>query len=309
MASRRARLWFSSSAGTHGDVARATQSSAPRSAWLISRRTQLREFSLSLLAASCLLWAHTGQASTSAMSTYRLANIDVAETADMLTFHAQGRRLASARVMPGGALRPEVQLDASGILSIGTQRFDTKTGRAMGQRHITACEAELSKRANSVLRTSASTALLLRRRDDASGRTVAYDSQAYALRGCRLISHQQLTGDQLNLFFEFGSTTQGAWLVGSDERFLLIRPNGDTWRRLSLPEEWGNLLTTQWRSDGAMWVLVNVLQDGALKPTLFHSTDHGHEWQRMGTTVGQVTANWFEATRELSKSMDCACLP
>lgn len=275
-----------------------------RSACLISRLAQLREFSLSLLAASCLLWSHTGQASTGTTSTYRLANIDVAETADTLTFHAQGHRLASARVMPGGALRPEVQLDASGILSIGTQRFDTQTGQAMGPRHIPACESKLMKRANSMLRTSASTALLLSRRDDASGRTLAYVSQTYTLRGCRLISHQRLTGEQIDLFFEFGSTAQGAWLVGSDERFLLIRPHGGTWRRLPLPAQWGNLLTAQWRSDGAMWVLVNVLQDGALTPTLFRSIDHGHEWQRMGTTVDKVPANWFEATRELSKAMD-----
>lgn len=275
-----------------------------RSAWLISLPAQLRELSLSLLAASCLLWSHTGHASTGATSTYRLANINVAETADTLTFHAQGRRLASACVMPGGALRPEVQLDPSGILSIGTQRFDTQTGQAMGQRYVTPCESKLMKRANSMLRTSETTALLLSRRHDASGRTVAYDSQAYALRGCRLISHQRLTGEQLDLFFEFGSTAQGAWLVGSDERFLLIRPHGGTWRRLSLPEQWGNLLTAQWRSDGAMWVLVNVLQDGALTPTLFRSIDHGHEWQRMGTTVDQVPANWFEATRELSKTSD-----
>ncbi len=199
---------------------------------------------------------------------------------------------------------PEVQLDASGILSIGTQRFDTKTGQAIGPRHITICESKLMKRANSMLRTSEATALLLSRRDDASGRTVAYDSQTYALRNCELISRQRLTGSQLDLFFEFGSTAQGSWLVGSDERFLLIRPHGGTWRRLSLPEQWGNLLTAQWRSDGSMWVLVNVLQDDSITPTLFRSNDRGRHWQRMGTTVDQVPNNWFEATRELSKTKD-----
>lgn len=199
-------------------------------------------------------------------------------------------------------MRPEVQLDASGILSIGTQRFDTKTGRDMGPRHITACESELSKRANSMLRTSANTALVLSRQDDASGRTVAHDSQAYALRGCRLMARQRLTGSQLDLFFEFGLTARGAWLVGSDERFLLIRPHGGAWRRLPLPEQWGTLLTAQWRSDGSMWMLVNVLQDDGITPTLFRSIDHGHGWQRMGTTVDQVPGHWFEATRELSKT-------
>lgn len=65
-----------------------------------------------------------------------------------------------------------------------------------------------------------------------------------------------------------------------------------------------NLLTAQWRNDGSMWALVNVLQDDTITPTLFRSNDHGRQWQRMGTTVDQVPENWFEATRELSKTRD-----
>lgn len=65
-----------------------------------------------------------------------------------------------------------------------------------------------------------------------------------------------------------------------------------------------NLLTAQWQSDGSMWVLVNVLQDDTSTPTLFRSNDNGRQWQRIGTTVDQVSDNWLEATRELSTAMD-----
>lgn len=137
---------------------------------------------------------------------------------------------------------------------------------------------------------------------DENEHVIEYRNHVVHIKDCKISVDAGIASEDIDNFFEFGSSVSGRWLLGSalDEFSILILRPGKEWYRVKLPGNVHNVLSAYWGRDGEFWILANVYEHEKLKITPYKVTFFGENPVVVKETFLGMPKNWFEAIRAIA---------
>lgn len=260
---------------------------------------KISPYAVALLASLPVVFSASAQVISEGHIRYSIGELDLRETPTSIAVFDKNGLVVTAKIVPGGELRPRIGLDEMGMMRVGGLEIDVRTGSRSKDSRKRSCRPPTGVESLAEAENQGTT-LILAARPGRDGRRTEHQILDLSRPHCKERARANIAPKDVDDFFEFQGNSNGWWLLGSQIPTVLLSKNGRQWKLATLPSNIHVVRSALWVTPRDFWMLANKYHDSDLSLVLLRSSDMGESWEEVEATERNIPGYWFQAIRELA---------